>query len=76
MHWTRFLTFNAIGAALWVAVWTSVGYLSGTHIDTIYKYATRYDTYFAIALAIALLAYIARRVWELRRARAAESSSH
>jgi membrane protein DedA with SNARE-associated domain len=30
MHWSRFLIFNAIGAALWVAVWTSIGYLSGS----------------------------------------------
>ncbi len=66
IRWTRFLAYNALGAALWVAVWTSVGYLSGSHIDTIYRYATRYDTYLAIALAIALLAYVARRVWKLR----------
>jgi len=32
MRWSRFLVFNALGAALWVAVWTSVGYLSGSHI--------------------------------------------
>jgi membrane protein DedA with SNARE-associated domain len=25
IHWTKFLAFNAIGAALWVAVWTSIG---------------------------------------------------
>ncbi len=62
MHWAKFLAFNAIGAALWVAVWTSVGYFSGNHINTIYNDATRYDTYFAIAVAVLLLAYIARRL--------------
>jgi membrane protein DedA with SNARE-associated domain len=70
MHWSRFLVFNAIGAALWVAVWTSVGYSSGSHIDTIYKDATRYSTYLAIALGALLLAYITRRVVRVRRARA------
>ena len=70
MQWTRFLTFNAIGAALWVAVWTSVGYVSGSHIDTIYNAATRYSTYLAIALGALLLAYIARRVVRVSRARA------
>lgn len=70
MHWRRFLVFNAIGAALWVVVWTSVGYFSGSHIDTIYNDATRYDTYLAIAIAVLLLAYIARRVARGRRARA------
>jgi membrane protein DedA with SNARE-associated domain len=70
IHWAKFLVFNAIGAALWVAVWTSVGYFSGSHIDTIYNDATRYDTYLAIALGALLLAYVARRVVRVRRARA------
>jgi membrane protein DedA with SNARE-associated domain len=70
MHWARFLLFNAIGAALWVAVWTSVGYFSGSHINTIYNDATRYDAYLAIAVGVLLLAFIARRVVRLRRARA------
>ncbi|HEY0517285.1 MAG TPA: DedA family protein [Solirubrobacteraceae bacterium] len=69
MHWARFLLFNAIGAALWVAVWTSVGYFSGNHINTIYNDATRYSTYLAIAIALLLVAYIARRVMRARRAR-------
>jgi membrane protein DedA with SNARE-associated domain len=68
MRWARFVIFNAIGAALWVLVWTGVGYLSGSHIDTIYAHATRYDTYLAIALGTLLLAYIARRVARVRRA--------
>jgi membrane protein DedA with SNARE-associated domain len=70
IHWAKFLVFNAIGAALWVAVWTSVGYLSGSHINTIYNDATRYSTFVAIALGLLLLAYIARRVVRARRARA------
>jgi membrane protein DedA with SNARE-associated domain len=71
LHWARFVLFNAIGAALWVAVWTSVGYLSGSHIDTIYRTATRYDTYLAIAVGVLILAFILRRVVRARRARAA-----
>jgi membrane protein DedA with SNARE-associated domain len=67
MHWARFLLFNAIGAALWVIVWTSVGYLSGSHINTIYRDATRYDAYLAAAIAVLLIAYIARRVVRARR---------
>jgi membrane protein DedA with SNARE-associated domain len=62
MHWARFVMFNAIGAALWVAVWTSVGYFSGNHIDTIYNEATRYSTYLAIAAGVLLVLYIAHRV--------------
>lgn len=62
MHWARFLTFNAIGAALWVATWTCIGYFSGSHIHTIYNTASHYSAYLAIALSALALALIARRV--------------
>jgi membrane protein DedA with SNARE-associated domain len=68
MHWARFLLFNVIGAALWVAVWTSIGYFSGSHITAIYDTATKYQLYFAIAVALGLVALIVR--WRLRRRRA------
>lgn len=74
MHWAKFLAFNALGAALWVAVWTSIGYFSGDNIDSIYHTATRYSTYFAIAFGVLVLAWIAHLVWR-RRARAAASES-
>jgi membrane protein DedA with SNARE-associated domain len=72
MRWTRFLIFNAIGAALWIVAWSSVGYFSGSHIDTIYNDATRYDTYLAIAVGALLLAFIVRRAVRMRRARTTE----
>ena len=73
MHWARFLAFNAIGAALWVAVWTTIGYFSGNHINSIYNTATRYSTYLAIAVGVLLVAYIAHRVWRRRTGRDASS---
>ena len=74
LRWTRFLVFNAIGAALWVAVWTSVGYFSGSHIDTIYADATRYDKYLVVALALVVAAYVALRIRRVRRARAPDNT--
>lgn len=71
MRWARFLAFNAIGAALWVLVWTSIGYLSGSHIDTIYRNASRYSTYLAIAVGALLVAYITQRIVRARQHRAA-----
>jgi len=71
MHWLRFLIFNAIGAALWVAVWTSAGYLSGSHIDTIYSTATRYDAYLAIGVGALIILYVSR--W-LKRSRTRPAS--
>ncbi len=70
MHWARFLAFNALGAALWVGVWVCVGYFSGSHINSIYTTATRYDTYLAIAVGVLLIAYITRWVVRRRRSRA------
>jgi membrane protein DedA with SNARE-associated domain len=75
MHWRRFVLFNAIGAALWVAVWTSVGYFSGSHIDSIYRDATRCSRYLAIAVGVVACTYIARYVLRLRRARARAGSA-
>jgi membrane protein DedA with SNARE-associated domain len=72
MHWARFLAFNALGAALWVGVWSAVGYFSGSHINTIYDQATRYSTYLAIAFAVLVVGFVARRLWRRRRDRAAK----
>jgi len=67
MHWLKFLGFNALGAALWVGVWTSVGYLAGGHITAIYHTVTRYSLYFLIALAVVVAALIVRAVMRRRR---------
>jgi len=60
--WRRFLAFNALGAALWVGTWVSLGYLAGQHINAIYHNITRYSYYLLIALAVLLAGYIARRI--------------
>ena len=67
MHWRRFLIFNALGAALWVGTWVSLGYLAGNHISTIYHYITQYSLYALIALAVLLVALIIRQVLRRRR---------
>jgi len=71
MHWRRFLAFNALGAALWVGTWVSLGYLAGQHIATIYHYITVYSYYVLIAVAVFVLAYVA---WRLRRRTPAAAS--
>jgi membrane protein DedA with SNARE-associated domain len=70
MHWARFLAYNALGAALWVGLWTSVGYFAGDHITPIYNAFTKGGLYVLIALVVLLAAYIARRVIRARRGRA------
>jgi membrane protein DedA with SNARE-associated domain len=70
IRWAKFLAFNAIGAALWAAAWTSVGYFAGSHITAIYNAASRYSAYLAIAVAMLLISFIARHLVRARKARA------
>ncbi|MEV7499566.1 DedA family protein [Streptomyces sp. NPDC093018] len=70
MHWRRFLAFNALGAALWVGLWTTLAYLAGSHIDTVYADIKRYELYFLLALAVLVLALVARHVLRRRHERA------
>ena len=67
MPWLKFLAFNAIGAALWVSVWASIGYLAGGHITVIYDTITRYSLYFLIALVVVVAALVVRAVVRRRR---------
>lgn len=57
MEWPKFILFNAIGAALWVGLWTVVGYLGGSHIQTF----LRYQLYVTIAAVIGVVLYIIYR---------------
>jgi membrane protein DedA with SNARE-associated domain len=54
MKWPKFLTFNAIGAALWVGVWSSVGYVGGSHISTF----LRYQLYLTIVTVSAFVVFV------------------
>jgi membrane protein DedA with SNARE-associated domain len=69
MPWRRFLAFNALGAALWVAVWVTAGYLAGSHITPIYQQVTRYSLYALILLGLFVLAVIVRYLLRRRRGR-------
>ncbi len=66
MHWARFLAYNAVGAALWVGVWTCIGYFSGDHLTSIYNAFTSAGIYALIAAVVVLAVYV---VWRVRRAR-------
>jgi membrane protein DedA with SNARE-associated domain len=66
MPWWRFLTYNAIGAALWVGLWTLTGYLAGDHIPAIYEGFKHFGKYFLIALGVFVVAAIAIWAWKRR----------
>lgn len=64
MRWPKFLVFNALGAALWVSLWSTVGYFGGSHIGTFLKY----QLYFTIAVVAALLIFILYKIIRRRKA--------
>jgi membrane protein DedA with SNARE-associated domain len=76
MHWLRFLACNALGAALWVGTWVSVGYFAGQHITAIYNAITKYSLYATIVAVIVIALLVALRVRKHhRRAPSAETSA-
>ncbi len=75
MHWLKFIGFNALGAALWVGTWVSIGYFAGQHITTIYNDVTRYSLYAAIAAVVLIAAWIFFRVRRRRREKTAAADT-
>ena len=75
MHWLRFLVFNAIGAALWVGTWVTIGYFAGNNITTVYHYITLYSYYVLAGLVVLIVGYIVWRRRRRRRAAAAAASA-
>jgi len=65
MHWARFVLFNALGAALWVSFWTTLGYIAGDHIETV----ERDFTYFAIGAGVIFVGFVAFHLIRRRRRR-------
>lgn len=63
MPWKKFLVFNFLGAALWVSVISTAGYLFGRHFDRLENAIKRIDLVVAIVVVIAILVW-----WRRRRA--------
>ena len=71
MPWPRFVLFNAIGAAAWVALWTTAGYLAGNHLAAITATIHRYQASAIVVGVLAVAGYLLLRRRRRRAARAA-----
>lgn len=71
----RFTLWNAVGAAAWVAAWTTLGYTAGTDIGPLYRQALRYQLVLLVALGLAIVFLLLRAWWRARR-RSREGSSN
>jgi len=69
MRWLKFLACNALGAALWVGTWVSVGYFAGQHITAVYNAITNYSLYAAIAAVVVIAGWILLHLRKRRHAR-------
>ncbi len=69
MAWWRFLSFNALGAALWVGLWASLSYLAGDHIAALYEQFRGYELYLLGAGVIVVVGLITRHLLRRHRAR-------
>ena len=72
MPFPEFLAWNATGAALWVGLWSTAGYLAGDHIEQIASAISKYVVVAVIVAVLLLVAYVWRR---RRRKRAAPVDS-
>lgn len=63
MAWRKFLIYNFLGAALWVSVISTVGYLFGRHWDHLEQNVKRVD----LVIAVAAVFVLAALWWRNRR---------
>ena len=66
MSWWQFLSFNAMGGALWVAVWVFVPFYFAEHMAVITKFAHNTRNIAGVLVAIAIMIgcfLLARHIW-------------
>jgi len=61
MRWRAFAIFNFLGAAVWVAVIASAGYLFGQHWHTLLRAMQRFN------IAVLIVAGVVILWWRYRR---------
>jgi membrane protein DedA with SNARE-associated domain len=62
MHWLRFLTYNCIGAALWVGFWSTLAFWLGKNIYSLVDHLHSFEP-LAIGVAIAVALLVAAYLW-------------
>jgi membrane protein DedA with SNARE-associated domain len=67
MKWSHFLSYNIIGACLWVGGWLSIGYFAGNHLATVYHTIVRYEMYFLLVVVVLLAGFVVYKIAKKRR---------
>lgn len=61
MSWQGFLISNAVGAAIWVGVWTTVGTQAGNHIEAVNTVLVEGAPVFGVVVVLGVIGYVLRR---------------
>lgn len=61
MSWRQFALFNALGAALWVIVISTLGFTFGRHWGTLIQIMKEFDIFIGVAAAVVIILYVWRR---------------
>jgi len=61
MHWSKFVIFNFLGAALWVTVISSAGYFFGSHWEEVVRIVRGVNIAVLVAAAFVLAFFLWRR---------------
>lgn len=67
LPWRQYAVRDAIGGALWTALWVSVGALAGGNLDRVHAFVRRYETPALVAAAVLLVSLALVYVWRRRR---------
>jgi membrane protein DedA with SNARE-associated domain len=62
MHWLKFLIFNALGGAVWVAAWTTAGFYLGTHDAKLEELVQELGIY-GVVIAVSAAALMIGIIW-------------
>jgi membrane protein DedA with SNARE-associated domain len=62
MHWLKFLIFNALGGAVWVAAWTIAGFYLGTHDAKLEELVQKLGIY-GVVIAVSAAALVIGVIW-------------
>jgi membrane protein DedA with SNARE-associated domain len=69
MPWWRFSALNAIGAALWVALWGGVAYFLGKRFYLLSHHFHQHQNYLYAGIVVVVVAVAAFVIWRQRSAR-------
>jgi len=66
MPWAKFVLYNALGAALWTAVWGYGAYALGHHMTALLPWVHRFGYALVALVGVVLLVVVAVHLWKRR----------